>query len=158
VIVSSIAIEEVLLLLKVVFLILLYLFIWRIVRLASKDMRTPQESFVLAPQRPARPAESRPKGRLVVVSSPSFSEGHVHSLDSSPLMVGRGAQNHLPLENDEYASANHARFEPRRDGVWVVDVGSTNGTYVNGVRLDEPRRLAEGDVIRIGESDFRFER
>ena len=54
-------------------------------------------------------------------------------------------------------TARHARFEPRRDGVWVEDVGSTNGTYVNGVRLDAPRRLRAGDVIRIGETDFRFD-
>jgi pSer/pThr/pTyr-binding forkhead associated (FHA) protein len=49
------------------------------------------------------------------------------------------------------------RFEPRRDGVWVQDLGSTNGTLVNGVRIDGPRRLEPGDVVRVGETDLRFE-
>jgi hypothetical protein len=46
---GSIAVEELLLVLKIAFIVLLYLFIWRIVRTASKDLRLPQESFILAP-------------------------------------------------------------------------------------------------------------
>jgi pSer/pThr/pTyr-binding forkhead associated (FHA) protein len=162
---ASIAIKEVLLILKIVFLVLLYLFIWRIVRLASKDLRTPQESFVLAPQRSAKQAAASPKkaprtepGKIVVVSSPSFSEGTVHAFDAMPVTVGRGTDNDLPLQNDQYASGNHARFEPRGDGIWVEDAGSTNGTFVNGVKLTEPQRLRPGDVVRVGESDFRYEK
>jgi hypothetical protein len=51
----------------------------------------------------------------------------------------------------------HARFEPRRDGIWIEDIGSTNGTFVNGIRLTRERRLTAGDVVRIGETDLRFE-
>ena len=40
----------------------------------------------------------------------------------------------------------------------MQDLGSTNGTYLNGARLDRPRRLTEGDVVRIGETDLRYER
>ena len=47
-------------------------------------------------------------------------------LDSAPLTIGRGDQNDIPIATDEFASARHARFEPRRDGVWVA-----------GSRLDE---------------------
>ena len=157
---ASVAVEEVLLLLKIGFLVLLYLFIWRIVRTASRDIRVPQESFVLAPQRPASLVDGvRDKaGKLVVQRSPALAEGNVHVLDSAPLMVGRGPQNDLALERDEFASARHARIEPRRDGVWIEDVGSTNGTYVNGELLTGPRRLSSGDLIRIGETDLRFER
>jgi pSer/pThr/pTyr-binding forkhead associated (FHA) protein len=39
----------------------------------------------------------------------------------------------------------------------VSDVGSTNGTYVNGARIDRPRKLVEGDVVRVGETELRFE-
>ena len=53
--------------------------------------------------------------------------------------------------------AHHARIEPRRDGVWVEDIGSTNGTYVNGTRLDAAAEAAPGDVVRIGETDLRYE-
>ena len=156
ILVSSVDVEEVLLLLKVGFLVLLYLFIWRIVRTASRDLRLPQESFILAPDaRRSRRAEL--PARLTVLSSPTLSVGAEHVLDSAPLTVGRSSENDLPLEGDEFASAHHARFEPRRDGVWIEDIGSTNGTFVNGRRLEQPRRLASGDVVRIGETDLRFE-
>ena len=157
---SSVAVEEALLALKIAFLVLLYLFIWRIVRTASRDLRLPQESFVLAPHDAAglgRRGQAG-TGRLVVLKSPSLAPGTEHLLDSAALEVGRGSQNHLELMEDGFASARHARFQPRRDGVWVEDVGSTNGTFVNGKRLTRPRKLASGDVIRIGETDLRFER
>ena len=160
--VGSVAIEEVLLILKVAFLVLLYLFIWRIVRTAARDLRLPQESFVLAPSSPAAQqlaaaVASVRTGQLIVLKSPSVDEGHALQLNAAPVTIGRSSQNDLGLDGDEFASARHARFEPRRDGVWLEDVGSTNGTYVNGVRLDAPRRLRAGDVIRIGETDFRFD-
>ncbi len=155
---SSVEIEEVLLVLKVAFLVLLYLFIWRIVRTASRDLRLPQESFVLAPQQQAAPrAQPVDVSRLTVLRSPALAVGEDHVVDSSPITLGRASQNDLALEADEFASALHARLEPRRDGVWIEDVGSTNGTFVNGVRLTKPQRLSSGDVIRIGETDLRFE-
>lgn len=156
---ASVAVEEALLLLKAGFLVLLYLFIWRIVRSAGRDLRLPQESFVLAPQqvRGAR-APAVQTGRLVVVRSSSAEVGYARPLDSAAVTVGRGPQNDLPLPEDEFASAMHARFEPRRDGVWVEDVGSTNGTFVNGRRLTEPARLKVGDVVRVGGTDLRYER
>lgn len=156
---ASAAVQEVLLLLKVLFLVLLYLFIWWIVRGAGRQLQVPQESFVLSPREAGRllgQARVEP-GRLVVVSSPARSPGEEHVLDSAPLTVGRDRGNDVGLEADSFSSTHHARFEPRRDGVWVVDLGSTNGTYVNGTRISTARRLMPGDVIRIGETDLRFE-
>jgi hypothetical protein len=158
----SAQVESTLLLLKIAFLVLLYLFIWRIVRSAARDLRLPQESMILAPQQAAAAglvprASARELGHLVVLSSPALEEGETLSLDTHPLTVGRGAGNDVPLPEDEYASTRHARFEPRRDGVSLEDIGSTNGTFVNGIRLTRDRRLAPGDVVRIGETDLRFE-
>jgi FHA domain len=158
---ASIAVDEVLLLLKIGFLVLLYVFIWRVVRTASRDLRVPQESFVLAPQRPrGQPPVPRrePAGRLVVVRSPALPHGKELMLDSAPVTVGRSSANDVALEADSYASGLHARLEPRRDGIWIQDAGSTNGTYVNGMRVSEPRKLSPGDVIRVGDTDLRFER
>jgi pSer/pThr/pTyr-binding forkhead associated (FHA) protein len=126
-------------------------------------VRLPQESFIL------RPADAEAAGLgvrapdyhtgvLVVLSSPALEPGTSFELDSAPLTVGRGGQNDVRIERDEFASARHARFEPRRDGVWVQDRGSTNGTYVNGTRIDRPRRLTAGDIVRVGETDLRYER
>ena len=131
---QSIAVDEALLALKIAFIVLLYLFIWRIVRSASRDLRsTPvQESVIISP-------------------------GEEVAIDSLPVGIGRGGQNEVPLDADEFASAQHARFESRSDGLWVEDVGSTNGTFVNGARVTTPRRLSRGDVVRVGQTDFRVE-
>jgi hypothetical protein len=157
---ASASVETTLLLLKIGFLVLLYLFIWRIVRSAARDLRLPQESMILSPQQASallpQPV-ARELGRLVVMKSPVLDEGDVVTIDSHALRVGRSHDNDLSIDGDEYASAHHARFEPRRDGVYVEDVGSTNGTFVNGIRLTRERRLAQGDVVRIGETDLRFE-
>jgi FHA domain-containing protein len=157
--VASIAVSEALLVLKILFLVLLYLFIWRIVRAAARDVSVPQESFVLAPGSiPGLGAQPQIEaGKLVVLKSPALTEGEEWDLDSSALTVGRSSHNDLQIERDEYASSAHARIEPRRDGVWLEDVGSTNGTYLNGIRLTHPKRLTPGDVVRIGETELRYD-
>jgi pSer/pThr/pTyr-binding forkhead associated (FHA) protein len=160
-VVASVGVETTLLVLKIAFLVLLYLFIWRIVRSAARDLRLPQESMILSPQQAsallAQPS-ARELGRLIVMESETLDEGEVIGIDSTALTVGRGSDNDLPLEVDEYASGRHARFEPRRDGVYVADLGSTNGTFVNGIRLTGDRKLVPGDIVRVGQTDFRFER
>ena len=159
---ASAQVETTLLALKLAFLILLYLFIWRIVRSAARDLRLPQESMIIGPQQAAAAglmpqATSRETGRLVVLASPAVEEGDIFALDVRALTIGRGNNNDVPLPEDEFASGRHARFEPRRDGVYVEDIGSTNGTFVNGIRLTRERKLTPGDVVRIGETDLRFE-
>jgi hypothetical protein len=157
-IVAAVEVEAVLLGLKVGFLILLYLFIWRIVRSVAKDLRLPQESFVLGPQQAAAAGLGRTHtGLLVVLASPALEPGTERELDSTAVTLGRAPENDLVLDSDEFASVQHARIEPRRDGVWVEDLDSTNGTFVNGVKLTRPRKLASGDVIRVGETDLRYE-
>jgi FHA domain len=157
--IASTSYESVLLALKIGFLVLLYLFIWRIVRTASKDMRLPQESFILRPGALAAGAIGQQinTGRLVVIASEVLDRGDEFELDSVDLTIGRGGQNDISIEGDEFASARHVRIEPRRDGVWVHDLGSTNGTHVNGLRIDRPRKLVTGDVVRVGETELRYE-
>jgi pSer/pThr/pTyr-binding forkhead associated (FHA) protein len=160
---ASVEVQTVLLALKIGFLVLLYLFIWRIVRSATRDVRMPQESFIMGPSQAAglglgRQAPAVTTGLLVALKSAALAEGERFELDTKALTLGRGAPNDIRLDEDEFASAHHARIEPRRDGVWVEDIGSTNGTYVNGTRLGRPQKLAPGDVVRVGETDLRYER
>ena len=156
---ASTRLEEVLLALKIAFLVLLYALIWRIIRTVSRDMRVQpaQESFILGPVGGHAVTAAVTGGRLVVVESPVLDDGEEYEIDSAPITVGRGGQNDIAIDGDEFASARHVRFEPRRDGVWVTDLGSTNGTYVNGVQIDGARRLVPGDVVRVGETDLRFD-
>ena len=104
-----------------------------------------------------RPEPQLNMGRLVVLKSTAIDENTEFVLDSTGISIGRGGPNEVRLDGDDFASAQHARVEPRRDGVWIEDVGSTNGTFVNGVRLSKARKLAVGDLVRVGETDLRFE-
>jgi hypothetical protein len=156
----NIAVDEALLGLKIAFIVLLYLFIWRIVRSASRDFRTgpAQESMIIAPGEAARLGLAPVRrAKLVVLKSPALEAGEEIPVDSLPVAVGRSGENEIPLDGDEFASAQHARFESKRDGLWVEDIGSTNGTFVNGARVTTPRRLSNGDVVRVGQTDFRVE-
>jgi len=157
---TQISVDAALLALKIAFLVLLYLFIWRIVRGASRDFRAGvgQESVLIAPAEAAALGLSlRTRARLIVLKSPALSAGEEIPVDSAPVSFGRGGQNEVPLSGDDFTSARHARFEARRDGVWVEDLGSTNGTFVNGARVTTPRRLGKGDIVRVGQTDLRVE-
>jgi hypothetical protein len=161
---ASTGVAEVLLVLKIAFLVLLYLFVVRVIRSAGRDERQApsQDSMILTPAA-ARAAglghgkQTRRSVRLVVRRSPSLEEGNEFPLNSAPVTVGRGGQNDLVLAGDEFASARHARIEMRGDGAWVQDLDSTNGTYVNGSRVAGAQRLGAGDVLRVGETDLLVE-
>lgn len=155
--------EQTLLILKIAFLVLLYLFIWAVVRSVTRDLRSaPQESIVLSAQ---EANELRAKyepvvpvhvARLIVLDSPMLVAGSTIEV-REPTRLGRGGENAIRLDGDEFASTRHAMLEPGPDGLWVEDVGSTNGTFVNGARVTSARLLAPGDVVRIGKTDLRVE-
>ncbi len=161
---ASTTVAEVLLVLKIAFLVLLYLFVVRVIRSAGRGERAApsQDSMILTPAAAAaagigRGSQARKAFLLVVQRSPSLGEGDEFPLNSAPLTVGRGGQNDLVLSGDDFASARHARIEVRGDGIWVQDLDSTNGTFVNGSRVAGAQRLDHGDVLRVGETDLRVE-
>jgi hypothetical protein len=80
-------------------------------------------------------------------------EGQEYPLTALITTIGRGEDNLITLP-DRRASRDHARFERRGDGLWIVDLGSTNGTFVNGERIEGEHRLYEGDEIEIGSARF----
>lgn len=161
--VATTGVAEVLLVLKIAFLVLLYLFVVRVIRSAGREREAPsQDSMILTPAAAAaaglgRGKKARRSVRLVVRRSPSLEDGAEFPLNSAPVTVGRGGQNDLVLTGDEFASARHARIEVRGDGAWVQDLESTNGTFVNGARVTTARLLAPGDIVRIGQTDLRVE-
>ena len=65
-------------------------------------------------------------------------------------MLGRDAQLGPPFSTDEFVSRSHVWVRRRGDGVEVTDLGSANGTYVNGMRVRAPTRMRDSDVLRIG--------
>ena len=154
---GDLATDETLLALKIAFLVLLYLFVWLVVRSATRDLRAaPQESIILAPADAAqlRAEVTQPTHTLLVLESPVLRAGSEIAV-SAAMRVGRGVENGIRLDGDEFVSNRHALIEPRVDGLWVSDHGSTNGTFVNGSRVTDWRLLQDGDVVRIGQTDLR---
>ncbi len=151
--------DETLLIGKIAFLVLLYVFILFVMRSATKGMtQAPQESIILgaAEANALRAAHGAPTTRLLVLTSPELDQGGTIDV-TGPTVVGRDATSGIRLERDEFASARHARIEPRPDGAWVDDLGSTNGTFVNGTKLERAQLAKVGDVIRIGETELQVQ-
>jgi hypothetical protein len=157
---AALSTDETLLVLKLAFLVLLYGFIVLVVRSATKDIGgAPQESIVLGAAEAAALRARIPvrAARFVVVGGPGFETGSVLEVRERTV-AGRGPESNLQLDGDDFASARHALIEPRVDGVWVEDLGSTNGTFVNGARVTSERLLRAGDLLRVGQTELRLER
>jgi pSer/pThr/pTyr-binding forkhead associated (FHA) protein len=91
-------------------------------------------------------------GRIVVRTAGGSEE---YALASPSIVLGRAMSSDIVVE-DPRASRTHARLERAEDGWTLVDLGSANGTRVNGVRV-ERATLADGDTIGVGDTELRFE-
>lgn len=132
--------------LRLLFLGLLYLFLARIVRALMRDLRAA-----------AREPSDRP-GRLVVLESPSGEPpaGHSFVLDViTPL--GRDVNNAIVID-DPFASTDHAVLTYRGRSWYLEDLGSTNGSFINGRRVDGVSPIGFGDELQIGQVRMRLER
>lgn len=87
--------------------------------------------------------------QLTMRSGPS--PGKTFLLDQQELLLGRDLTNEITISDPE-VSRRHARFFMQHDNVLVEDLGSTNGTFLNGERISSPQQLRSGDVITLGES------
>ena len=150
--------------LKFGFLAVLYLFLLWVARSALKDLRGGHQEAYAGPgadyddatgyHAAPVPAGSVPK--LRVQTAPGLKTGSAYDLSDGALL-GRGEQADIQLE-DGFASSRHARLIPQGDVMVLEDLGSTNGTYLNGEPLRGPQPLHVGDRIRIGDSEFSYER
>jgi hypothetical protein len=76
---------------------------------------------------------------------------------TSPLVVGRAPGADIVI-GEEYVSGRHARFSPHEEQLIIEDLGSTNGTQVNGHAIDEACNLADGDKVQIGDVILQVQR
>lgn len=134
---------------RIAFLILLYLILYFFGRSLYRDLRSAEASQVAA---------RVGLGRLRVVESPSGEPPQAESISLGPInSLGRNVNNTIFVE-DDFASANHAILTFRGRSWFIEDRGSTNGTYVNGHRIDRPVALSYGDEVAIGRVRMRLER
>ena len=101
-----------------------------------------------------RKGTSRWRGRLIALN-PARASAREFILDKAHIRVGSGDGNDFVL-SDSTASRRHAVIQLRWRGFVVADLGSTNGTFVNNQRINEPVRLRLGDNIRFGDARFTF--
>jgi len=105
---------------------------------------------------PERPKPKRKRLNLTVVE-PSDSAGRTFDLDDE-LTVGRSLGCGVPVPEDIYTSTMHARLFRLHEQLWVEDLGSTNGTFVNSERISQAMRLGKGDYLQIGSTVFEVTR
>lgn len=151
--------EAVLDILKYFFLFLIFLFLARAVKAMLLEIGGPRAGRPAAPAPPAgvlataRPA-ARPPDRMVVTAPgekpQSFDVG-------DELIIGRASKCHVVL-SDSYASQVHARVFRRQDAIYLEDMGSTNGTYLNKRKVTSAMVVNRGDTARIGKTQMEFKR
>lgn len=140
--------QYVLILGRLAFVALIYLFIFRIFTALLADLQL-KGLF----QRPAHEF-----GRLeVLTGSETLSRGRVFKVDAKGLRLGRGKHNDIVLP-DHFASIDHAVFRLHKGQTVVEDLGSTNGTWVNGEQINSPVQLVAGDYVKIGSITFQYSR
>ena len=139
--------------LKLMLLALIYLFFGRVLWAVWSEVRTP----VMPAARVGGGTASRGRAKktsgkgvpMFVVIEPKQHRGATYTL-SSVLAIGRLEDNDIVIDDDSFISSHHARIEIRPDGTWVVDLGSTNGCFVNGQRVADQRSVRKGDRIQVG--------
>jgi hypothetical protein len=160
---------------KIAFLVLLWLFIafialtirtdmvGRKVRPAKVAAAGVVERQAAATGRPGRAGSAPPRRRrpgaaeVVAIDSGALAGQRFQLVDE--VRIGRSADCELYLD-DEYVTSKHphARLSRMADGGWLLtDLGSTNGTYVNGVRITGPKAVTPADTIQIGRTQMRLE-
>jgi hypothetical protein len=160
---TSLALDEPLAVaLKFGFLAVLYLFLLWVARSARRDLGHYEggaaiEEAAPAPRRREPPPEPRPgvQPRLEVVAAMGHQPGSAFDI-ANGVTLGRGDGADI-LVDDPFASSAHARIFPRGDFMYIEDMGSTNGTYLNGRQLHAEERLNGSDLIRIGDSEYRYQ-
>jgi hypothetical protein len=143
--------------LKFGFLAVLYLFLLWVTRTALRDLRgTPSPGFETGYHEVQGGVErGATDAYLVVQEGGGLSQGDHFDLFGG-VSLGRSPDADIRLD-DRYASGIHARVFSRSDSYYVEDMNSTNGTLLNSQELHGEAELSPGDVIRIGDTEFRFE-
>jgi hypothetical protein len=146
--------EGLLTILKFCFLALLYLFLLRVVRVVVLELRAPAVDQAVAAE-PARPAgvnkNKERRGVRLRIVEPATREGEAFVIDGE-VTVGRAPGCGVVLAGDTFVSQVHARLFRRDRDTFVEDLGSTNGTFVNGERIDAATRLRRGDRVQFGQT------
>ena len=145
----------VLTILKLVLLGLVYLFLLRVTRVIAADLfgvgtprRRATRAAAVAQTPPTRKVKRHP--RELVVHPPNGEAVQV-TMNGSTITLGRSTAASIRVD-DVYVSDEHTQIVSTDDGWMVRDLGSTNGTFLNGAKVAQPTLLAHGDHLRLGKT------
>jgi len=143
--------------LKFGFLAVLYVFLFWVLRSALRELRSTGAPAPEATGFHSLPQQSggTPDACLLVLKGGGLDSGERFDLFGG-VSIGRSADADVRIE-DRFASGIHARIYPRAGSYYVEDMGSTNGTYLNGEQIDRELELHHLDSVEIGDTEFRFE-
>jgi pSer/pThr/pTyr-binding forkhead associated (FHA) protein len=149
---------------KVLFLALLWLFILSAVSVIRSDLfgktvaapDQPRAQELESPPPPPRKTKRTRGDPRIVVITQGNQAGMSADLAGGLVLIGRGADCQLILD-DDYVSTRHARIVAGESGIYIEDLGSTNGTYVNGQRITAPTSVSLADTVRIGKTVMKLE-
>ncbi|GGU20765.1 FHA domain-containing protein FhaB/FipA [Nocardioides albus] len=151
--------ELTLFLIRVAYLAILWIFVLAALSVIRSDMFGARVTNASAGQPAAPPARGKaaparaPKRGVpthVAVTTGS-NAGVTVPLSQAPIVIGRGSDAAIILD-DDYASTRHARIAVSGDQWFVEDLGSTNGTYIGSVRINQPTAISLGTQVRIGKT------
>lgn len=136
------------------FLLLLWLFVWAVLRTLRNDVYA--AAGVRVPLRYGRtssvlPSFGKPKVAKNLIVTQGTLAGTRITLGTQPVLIGRADDSTLVL-TDDYASTRHARISPRGTDWYVEDLGSTNGTYLDRARVTTAVRVPLGTPVRVGKT------
>jgi pSer/pThr/pTyr-binding forkhead associated (FHA) protein len=161
--------ELTLVLIRFAYLAILWVFVLGAISVIRSDMFGARPDTSQAPSRreqraqqkqakQSRKAAKTPKGapsQVVIVDGPS--SGFSVSLDDVPILIGRGADATIRLD-DDYVSTRHARIGRSDDTWYVEDLGSTNGTYIGTHRLTQATAIQLGSQVRVGKTTLELKK
>lgn len=139
------------LLLRLLFIFLLYFFLYQVLRVTLRELTT----IAAATAEPAI-ERTRQGGRLVVVDG---AESNIPPGTAFPLqtvsIVGRLRDSTIAID-EPFVSAEHAELAFDRGRWWIRDLGSTNGTFLNGTQVTVPTGVRAGDIVQFGRIKLQF--
>ncbi len=148
--VSDLPFEWFVLLLRVVFIFLLYFFVYQVIRVVSRELR------VVASQGEVVAGVPTPDGALIVADPGESNLRRGEVFDLEPVtVIGRHPRATIRVDST-FISSEHAQLSWEQDRWWVTDLRSTNGTYVNGTQIRVPTGIRAGDFVELGGVRFQL--
>jgi pSer/pThr/pTyr-binding forkhead associated (FHA) protein len=132
---------------KALILLLLFAFIYAVMSRSIGDLRK------IPDDEPYVPGQSRDRNEDSEILAPETR----FEIGDGETSVGRSSGSNIVLKSDDYASGRHAQLTRHGGLLYVEDLGSTNGTFVNGRKTVGATPLRHGDTVRVGSTTFRYE-